>query len=57
MANEKNFECARYHYLLSKDGVGCAKILMKIAAYRSELDMVGFNIFEFNSNHMSDAFR
>lgn len=40
MAKEKNFECARYHYLLSKDGVGCAKILIKIGAYKSEVDMV-----------------
>lgn len=40
MTKERNFECARYHYLLSKDGVGCAKILIKIAAYKSEVDMV-----------------
>lgn len=41
-AKEQNFEQARYHYLLSKDGVGCAKILIQISAkaYNSEADLV-----------------
>lgn len=42
MAEEQNFEQARYHYLLSKDGVGCAKILIQLSAkaFNSEVDMV-----------------
>lgn len=42
MAKEQNFEQARYHYLLSKDGVGCAKILIQLSAkaYNSEVDLV-----------------
>lgn len=42
MAKEQNFEQARYHYLLSKDGVGCAKILIQLSAkaFNSEVDMV-----------------
>ena len=42
MAKEKNYEQARYHYLLSKDGVGCAKILIRLSskAFSSEIDMV-----------------
>jgi len=42
MTKEQNFEQARYHYLLSKDGVGCAKILIQLSAkaYNSEVDLV-----------------
>jgi len=42
MTKEQNYEQARYHYLLSKDGVGCAKILIQLSAkaYNSEVDMV-----------------
>lgn len=42
MAKEQNFDQARYHYLLSKDGVGCGKILIQIStkAFNSEVDMV-----------------
>lgn len=42
MAKEQNFEQARYHYLLSKDGVGCAKILIQLStkAFNSEVDLV-----------------
>ena len=42
MAKEQNYEHARYHYLLSKDGVGCAKILIQLStkAYNSEVDMI-----------------
>lgn len=42
MAKEQNYEQARYHYLLSKDGVGCAKILIQLSAkaFNSEVDMV-----------------
>lgn len=42
MAKEQNFEQARYHYLLSKDGVGCAKILIQLSAkaFNSEADLV-----------------
>lgn len=42
MAKEQNFEQARYHYLLSKDGVGCAKILIQISAktFNNEVDLV-----------------
>lgn len=42
MAKEQNFEHSRYHYLLSKDGVGCAKILIHLStkAFNSEVDMV-----------------
>lgn len=42
MTKEQNYEQARYHYLLSKDGVGCAKILILLSAkaYNSEVDMV-----------------
>lgn len=42
MAKEQNYEQARYFYLLSKDGVGCAKILIQLSAkaFNSEVDMV-----------------
>lgn len=42
MAKEQNFDQARYHYLLSKDGIGCGKILIQISAkaFNSEVDMV-----------------
>lgn len=42
MAKEQNFEHARYHYLLSKDGIGCAKILIQLSAkaFNSEFDIV-----------------
>lgn len=42
MAMEQNFEQARYHYLLSKDGVGCGKILIQLSAkaFNSEVDLV-----------------
>lgn len=42
MAKEQNYEQARYHYLLSKDGFGCAKILIQLSAKAndSEVDMV-----------------
>lgn len=42
MAKEQNYEQARYHYLLSKDGVGCAKILIHLSAkaFNSEVDLV-----------------
>lgn len=42
MAKEQNYEQARYHYLLSKDGVGCAKILIQLSAkaFNSEVDMI-----------------
>lgn len=41
-AKEKNYENARSHYLLSKDGRGCANVLIQISlvAYNSEIDMV-----------------
>jgi golgi to ER traffic protein 4 len=42
MAKEQNYEQARYHYLLSKDGVGCARILIQLSAkaYTSEIDLI-----------------
>jgi golgi to ER traffic protein 4 len=42
MAKEQNYEQARYHYLLSKDGVGCAKILIQLSAkaFKTEVDLV-----------------
>lgn len=42
MAMEQNYEQARYHYLLSKDGIGCAKILIHLSAkaFNSEVDLV-----------------
>jgi golgi to ER traffic protein 4 len=42
MSKEKNYEQARSHYLLSKDGQGCASVLIQISltAYKSEIDMV-----------------
>lgn len=42
MAKEQNYEHSRYHYLLSKDGAGCAKILIHLSAkaFTSEVDMI-----------------
>lgn len=42
MAKEQNLEQARYHYLLSKDGIGFAKVLIQISlkAFDSEVDLV-----------------
>lgn len=42
LAKEKNYDSARYHYFLSKDGRGCANVLIQISlvAYNSEIDMV-----------------
>lgn len=42
MAKEQNYEQARYHYLLSKDGIGCAKILIQLGAkaFKSEADLI-----------------
>jgi golgi to ER traffic protein 4 len=42
MSKEKNYEQARSHYLLSKDGQGCANVLIQISltAYKSEIDLV-----------------
>lgn len=42
MAKEKNYEQARSHYLLSKDGQGCANVLIQISltAYQSEIDLM-----------------
>ena len=42
MVKEQNYEQARYHYLLSKDGIGCANILIHLSskAFNSEIDLV-----------------
>lgn len=42
LAQEKNYENARSHYFLSKDGRGCANVLIQISlvAYNSEIDLV-----------------
>lgn len=42
MAKEQNYDQARHHYLFSKDGVGCAKILIQLSAkaFNSEVDMI-----------------
>ena len=42
MAKEQNFEQARYHFLLSQDGVGYAKVLIQLSAkgFNSEVDLV-----------------
>ncbi|CAO1424325.1 unnamed protein product [Diamesa hyperborea] len=42
MEKEKNYEQARHHYLLSKDGIGCAKILLLLTrrAFENEIDLV-----------------
>lgn len=42
MANEQNYEQARYHSLLSKNGKFCAKILIQLSAkaYIKEIDMI-----------------
>jgi hypothetical protein len=42
MAKEHNYDQARHHYLFSKDGVGCAKILIQLSAkaFNSEIDMI-----------------
>ncbi|CAO1423195.1 unnamed protein product [Diamesa serratosioi] len=42
MEKEKNYQQARHHYLLSKDGIGCAKILLLLTrrAFENEIDLV-----------------
>lgn len=42
MAKEQNYEQARYHYLLSKDGAGCAQILIQLSAkaFINEVDLI-----------------
>ncbi|KAG5671710.1 hypothetical protein PVAND_001890 [Polypedilum vanderplanki] len=42
MANEQNYEQARHHSLLAKNGIFCAKILIQLSnkALNSEVDMI-----------------
>ncbi|XP_065162548.1 Golgi to ER traffic protein 4 homolog [Atheta coriaria] len=49
--NEKNYHQARYHYLHSKDGQGCAKLLIEFQmtqGYGSEVDLfIAQTVFQF----------
>lgn len=42
LEKERNYEQARHHYLLSKDGEGCAKLLLLLTrrAFENEIDLV-----------------
>lgn len=43
LCNEGNFDQARQHYLLSKDGIGCGTMLVEISqkkGYSNEVDLI-----------------